>query len=522
MDFSPLDRFPGEQTAISPSWESILAEESPLSTADTVGTVTTIQTASSSCQDMVNAGSNGTPTWSDTASLNNLLSENALESIRRQRAQNKLIHLDPIPDFKDRKEIKTWLQKIFYPQGIEIVIERSDKIKVVFKCKASKRGRTFRTPAATDGSTPDENPESPQAAKRILQNSKKTKRCVSPYNTCPFRVRATYSLKRKKWNIVVMNNGHSHPLKFNADSEEYKKFKEVLREQEDWDAVRKFDELECRTRFNLPIEPQAIPCDCGLTQEIKSFDIVLPTSDSMTKTVDKTVSKPAHKSRGSRKNQKLAHLLSRNTTPHGWDSGAAVTEDGGNDQSNEPGVSIPVENDVASSQPVSSSAPSWDPVNFMGASEEVDFTDLFLKPLPRVKQESALGKQTLQGTGGLLPELNQWAVDSKTFMEELHLTPSEPICELNHTNHCDCIPLSSTSTPFNASQAGNDTATYEEQIQSPNQLSNLQRHNHSAVGGYLSTGMQNLHLTNPHMHTTGPYQDPIWDVTNGTHSHEQV
>ncbi|SCU98855.1 LAFA_0G20516g1_1 [Lachancea sp. 'fantastica'] len=515
MEFTPLDRFLGASVATSPSWDSILAEESPLSTADTVGTVTTTLTGSSG-QEAGRAGSTETPAWSDTASLNNLLSENALESIKRQRAQNKLIHLDPIPDFQDRKDIKTWLQKIFYPQGIEIVIERSDKIKVVFKCKASKRGRTSRNSAPQDGNTPDENPESPQAAKRILQQSRQKKRSVSPYNTCPFRVRATYSLKRKKWNIVVMNNGHSHPLKFNADSDDYKNFKNVLREQQDWDAVRKFDELETRTRFNLPIEPEAIPCDCGLTQEIKSFDIVLPTSEGVNKSVDKTVSKPAHKSQQPRKKKNFAHLLSRNTMPHGWDSVSVVSQGSGGGQHGAPEIAI--ESGLPTSQPVDPSGASWDPTNFMAATEEIDFTDLFLKPLPRTKQEPLHGSTNPHPTTDLT-DPTQWAVvENKPFLDELQFPAGEALCELNHSNHCDCIPSSSTATPFNASQAEDDAGIYENRNQSPLYLQRPQ----SEVGGFLNSNMRNLHLANPHTHSPAPNQDIMWDMASGHQSHEQV
>ncbi|CEP62449.1 uncharacterized protein LALA0_S05e05908g [Lachancea lanzarotensis] len=515
MEFSPLDRFLGVSADTSPSWESIVADASPLSTADTVNTVTTTLTGSSG-QDTGNAGSAETSTWSDTASLNNLLSENALESIKRQRAQNKLIHLDPIPEFKDRKEIKTWLQKIFYPQGIEIVIERSDKIKVVFKCKASKRGRTSRTSGAHDDSTPDELPESPQAAKRILQQSKLKKRSVSPYNTCPFRVRATYSLKRKKWNIVVMNNGHSHPLKFNADSEDYKNFKNVLREEQDWDAVRKFDELETRARFNLPIEPEAIPCDCGLTQEIKSFDIVLPTSEGVNKNVDKTVSKPAHKSQQPRKNKNFAHLLSRNTMPHGWDSVSVVSPDSGCDQRGKSNVAM--ETGLPASQLVDPSGTSWDPDNFIAATEEIDFTELFLKPLPRVKQEPMHETTNHQLTADLI-DPNPWTVvDQKPFLDELRFAPAEVLCELNHSNHCDCIPSSSTATPYNASQAGDNAGIRGNGIRSPLLLQRPP----SEAGAVLTNDMRNMHLSNLHMHSPAPNQDIAWDMGNGNQSHEQV
>lgn len=127
---------------------------------------------------------------------------------------------------------------------------------------------------------------------------KKKKRSVSRFNICPFRIRATYSLKRKKWNIVVINNTHSHPLKFNPDSEEYKKFKLKLREDGDLEAIKKFDELEYKTRKNLPIQSSMIPCDCGLTNEIQSFNIVLPsgrTAANSNDTATATSSRPIKK-----------------------------------------------------------------------------------------------------------------------------------------------------------------------------------------------------------------------------------
>ncbi|CAI1993837.1 hypothetical protein SEUBUCD646_0G01990 [Saccharomyces eubayanus] len=215
--------------------------------------------------------------------------------------QNNLVHLDPVPNFKDKADIKPWLQKIFYPQGIELVIERSDTFKVVFKCKAAKRGRNTRRKGKDKSNEQDQEEEKLQVNDDEFENTSssnfivssngarsspeltssgkpKKKRCVSRFNNCPFRVRATYSLKRKRWSIVVMNSNHSHPLKFNPDSEEYKKFKEKLRKDNDLDAIKKFDELEYRTLANLPIPTATIPCDCGLTNEIQSFNVVLPTN----------------------------------------------------------------------------------------------------------------------------------------------------------------------------------------------------------------------------------------------------
>ncbi|CCF57219.1 hypothetical protein KAFR_0C02260 [Kazachstania africana CBS 2517] len=193
-------------------------------------------------------------------------------SIALNDKQNKLIHLDPVPDFSDKTEIKPWLQKIFYPQGIEIVIERSDNFKVIFKCKATKRGKKH-------GNVAPPLPE-PTTEEEVNTGStttvKKKKRSISRFNRCPFRIRATFSIKRKKWQVVVMNSMHSHELVFNPDSDDYKKFKMVLKENNDVDAIKKFDELEYRRRNNLPIPQAIMPCDCGLTSEIRSFNVVLP------------------------------------------------------------------------------------------------------------------------------------------------------------------------------------------------------------------------------------------------------
>ncbi|SCU93560.1 LANO_0E04214g1_1 [Lachancea nothofagi CBS 11611] len=517
MDLSPLDRFPGELLTTSPSLESILADESPLSTVETLATVTTNHTGSSG-PDFGNAGSTGTPGWSDTASLNNLLSDNALESIKRQRAQNKLIHLDPIPEFQDRNEIKPWLQKIFYPQGIEIVIERSDSIKVVFKCKASKRGRTSRKNASAEV-VAEENPESPRAAKRILHQSSKKKRCVSPYNTCPFRVRATYSLKRKKWNIVVMNNGHSHPLKFNAESDDYKNFKKLLREQQDWDAVRKFDELECRTRFNLPIEPQPIPCDCGLTQEIKSFDIVLPTSDSLAKLQDKTVTKPQHKSKASRTQKNIAHALSRNTVPHGWDTvdGQQNEQPQNSQDHSEFQLLLPAQHQVSPLQTLGLPIPNWDPAALIDHSEEIDFTNLFLRPLPRVKQESVYEK--LPVSSALTSNPTQVWAPHKSFMDELQFPPIQPICELNHTDHCNCIFSPSTQTPMEPDMSESKSQMYEQHIQDQVQGQGPEIPKDSPIDGYLNDDLRNSHAAH-NIHNSSPEQSTTWDIPSSNHPHE--
>lgn len=201
----------------------------------------------------------------------NLLSELAIESLQRQRNQGKLIHLDPVPQFKDQKDVKLWLQKIFYPLGIEIAIERSDKSKISFKCKALKKAdeELHLDHDHTHGNTNSDD---------LLNDEAKKRRIKSPFNTCPFRIRASYKSKSEKWQIVIVNNSHSHQLKFTPTSIYYKQFKQQLRDMNDLETVKKFDELEYKTKMNLPMEIDRIPCDCGLTEEVQSFGVVLPTS----------------------------------------------------------------------------------------------------------------------------------------------------------------------------------------------------------------------------------------------------
>lgn len=86
--------------------------------------------------------------------------------------------------FSDRSEIKPWLQAFLSPSGINIVIERSDDTKIVFKCK------------------------------RIKSNC----------SVCPFRVRANYSSRAKKWTLVVVNSQHNHPLIQSVRLPEFKTF----------------------------------------------------------------------------------------------------------------------------------------------------------------------------------------------------------------------------------------------------------------------------------------------------------
>ncbi|KAF0268400.1 hypothetical protein FOG48_02577 [Hanseniaspora uvarum] len=206
------------------------------------------------------------PKGDNDSNYHNHLTEMAIESLKRQRNQSKLIHLDSVPDFQESKDVKIWLQKIFYPLGIEIAIERSDKCKITYKCKALKKK--------------DEVYQNSHVHNSVDNNidSGKKKRVKSQYNTCPFRIRAAYKIKRKKWEVVILNNSHSHQLKFNPDSFNYKQFKDTLREIGDVETIKKFDELEYKAQKNIPVDFDTIPCDCGLTEEVQSFGVVLPSS----------------------------------------------------------------------------------------------------------------------------------------------------------------------------------------------------------------------------------------------------
>ncbi|KAG0670453.1 hypothetical protein C6P45_002357 [Maudiozyma exigua] len=285
-----------------------------------------------------------------------------LALLNNQKEDNKLIHLDPVPNFIDKADIKPWLQKIFYPQGIELVIERSDNTKVVFKCKASKRGKNAKEPMITQTETED--------STTVNQQKKKKKRSVSRFNVCPFRIRATYSLKRKKWGIVVLNNSHSHDLEFNPNSEEYKKFKDKLKSDNDIEAIKKFDELEYRIRVHLPIQNTMIPCDCGMTSEIQSFNIVLPNTNTTSKN-NNVIHKPQLKKkndtlfqRAAKKNLMAIHQRNRDS-----ESSSTGTPESTNPDSQQ--------DDTNSLAPLNTTIPDFIDNQF-GPMKEYDSTDNML------------------------------------------------------------------------------------------------------------------------------------------------
>lgn len=76
--------------------------------------------------------------------------------------------------FHHKAHIKPWLLLQLRPRGINIVIERSDTNKIIFKCRLGITA-THRFP-------------------------------------CPFRIRANFLIKLKVWLLVVINENHNHRL----------------------------------------------------------------------------------------------------------------------------------------------------------------------------------------------------------------------------------------------------------------------------------------------------------------------
>ncbi|KAG7806342.1 hypothetical protein KL921_005070 [Ogataea angusta] len=98
--------------------------------------------------------------------------------------------------FDDKQSIKPWLHSQLVSKGINIVIERSDDTKIVFKCKNS---HSFAPSAHCAKMT--------KLSKSLTKDAGKRQK-----GNCPFRIRANYSLRAKKWSIVVVNDQHNHAL----------------------------------------------------------------------------------------------------------------------------------------------------------------------------------------------------------------------------------------------------------------------------------------------------------------------
>lgn len=87
--------------------------------------------------------------------------------------------------FTNKDDIKPWLQNyLLHKKGIHVVIARSDANKIVFRCKSGKNK---------------------ESAKKVSIGSRRQ-------ITCPFKIRANYSIRNHVWTLVVMNENHDHQL----------------------------------------------------------------------------------------------------------------------------------------------------------------------------------------------------------------------------------------------------------------------------------------------------------------------
>lgn len=102
--------------------------------------------------------------------------------------------------FKDKSEIKPWLQAQLAPKGISIVIARSDDSKIVFKCKS---GSKFHGHLLNN-----------KGPRSNTKNSKKHRagRAHALQPDCPFRIRANFSVRAGTWSLVIVDDRHNHPL----------------------------------------------------------------------------------------------------------------------------------------------------------------------------------------------------------------------------------------------------------------------------------------------------------------------
>ncbi|CUM53516.1 uncharacterized protein AC631_02339 [Debaryomyces fabryi] len=87
--------------------------------------------------------------------------------------------------FTNKDDIKPWLQNyLLHKKGIHVVIARSDANKIVFRCKSGKNK---------------------ESAEKVSIGSRRQ-------ITCPFKIRANYSIRNHVWTLVVMNENHDHQL----------------------------------------------------------------------------------------------------------------------------------------------------------------------------------------------------------------------------------------------------------------------------------------------------------------------
>jgi hypothetical protein len=130
---------------------------------------------------LVNSSSQPQDNNNNNNNNNNSSNNNNTYSSTTSFTSNKLKLNDKT--FNEKSQIKPWLQKRLAPLNIDIVIERSDDTKIVFKCKYSNH--TINTTS---------------------KDNKKKK------SVCPFRIRANYSIRLKLWSLVIVNDSHNHPI----------------------------------------------------------------------------------------------------------------------------------------------------------------------------------------------------------------------------------------------------------------------------------------------------------------------
>lgn len=90
--------------------------------------------------------------------------------------------------FDSKDDIKPWLQdNLQSAKGINVVIERSDTSKIIFKCK-NKEKKT-----------------------KIVESKKpSSKTIIRKHTSCPFKIRANYSVRNKVWTLLIVSDEHDH------------------------------------------------------------------------------------------------------------------------------------------------------------------------------------------------------------------------------------------------------------------------------------------------------------------------
>lgn len=118
------------------------------------------------------------------------------------------------PMFDDRTQIKSWIQNRLIPLGILIVIERSDDSKIVFKCKSYRYSSGFKKIRQKRVSKKQKLLWKEKGLVHLEESLKKIKDNQNNNATsCPFRIRANFSVRVNKWTIVILNHEHNHPLR---------------------------------------------------------------------------------------------------------------------------------------------------------------------------------------------------------------------------------------------------------------------------------------------------------------------